>query len=33
LYAARVDCGVKQRRPTDAHWAVVGGVSDLVSWM
>src|SRR6266404_2187656 len=26
LYAARTVCGVKQRRPTDSHWASVGGV-------
>src|SRR4051794_5073423 len=28
LYADAVDCGVKQRRPTDAHCAWVGGVSE-----
>src|SRR5689334_15864979 len=27
LYAARVDVGLKHRRPTDAHCACVGGVS------
>src|SRR5262245_18080611 len=29
LYAARVESGVKQRRPTELHCACVGGVSDV----
>ena len=30
--AARVACGEKHRRPTDAHCAWVGGVSEEVIW-
>ena len=33
LYAARMDCGEKQRRPTDAHCAWVGGTADVVNWV
>ena len=31
LYAARVDAGVKQRRPTEKHCPSVGGVSEAVT--
>src|SRR3954453_16259369 len=31
LYAARVDAGVKQRRPAELHCAWVGGVSDVTT--